>query len=171
MARRAQVAAAAVIIAILATGTALAGTVNGTWRGRMLDPQLTGSDVPAPERAPIRDFAVATVIVKSSSAMMSSTGVTMATHDSPTAVSTCAMRFRFALAEDGWRVYRQLGPMKLSGAVSGGAPALSACAPRGGALRVRPAGAKLKAEFVGTYRPSEGAANFDGWPLRGYLTR
>ena len=159
------------VLAVTVAGSARAGSVTGLWKGRMLDPQLTGPDVPAPERAPIRDFPVATLLVKASTAELRTTGVTIATHDSTTAESTCAMDFRFAVLEDGWRVYRQLGRMHLSGSVSGGAPALSACAPRGGALRVRPVGRKLKVEFVGYYRPSDGAANFEGWPMRGYLTR
>jgi hypothetical protein len=164
-----------VVTACCCTTTgAWAGSVNGTWKGRLLDPQLTGPDVPRPERAPIRDFPIATLVLGSAKAELRSEGVTMATHDSPSAVSSCTMRFRFATLQDGWRVYRQAGHAQLGGSVSGGAPALSACAgvgTRGGALRVHAAGAKLKVEFVGLYQPAEGAENWKGWPLRGYLTR
>jgi len=162
---------ASLVAVVVVAGTAMAGSVNGTWKGRLLDPQLTGRDVPPPERAPIKDFPISTLRVGSASAELSSSGVTMATHDPPTAVSSCTMRFRYAAAQGGWRLYRQVGRMQLGGAVSGGAPALSPCYTRGAAVRFRPAGAKLKIEAVGYYRPDEGAGNFEGWPMRGYLSR
>lgn len=139
------------LVALVLASVALAAGVNGTWSGRMIDREEIANGWPASYWSPT------TLVVTGASVVATSEGKTMASHDSPTATSSCSMRFRFASVADGWRLYRQSGgrPKLTAGSTSGGYPEGSLCSmssPSGAALRVRRAGAKLKAEYTSFYR-------------------
>ena len=160
------------VAALVVVAAAFAATPYGTWKGKLLDPKVTGAGVPPQERVPISAFPAATVVVNSASVQARFTGHTMAAHDAPDATSTCSMRFRFSSAADGWRLYQVVGRAVLvQGIASGGMPDLSPCSyagPTGSAIRVRPVpGAMLKVEFSQFYR--QGERFYAG--LRGYLRR
>jgi hypothetical protein len=142
-----KAALVSVVVALTVASIAAAASPYGTWFGKVKDPDYP--EIPASDLSPGK------LVVKTSSVTSSFTGLTGATHDPPNATSTCTMQFRFVKEENGWRVYRQKGRMRLSGVVSGGAPFGGICAPSGGALRLRPAGSKLKVEFVGWYQPDD----------------
>jgi hypothetical protein len=158
-----------VVVALAAAGPVLAGGVNGAWSGRFITPQEVGN-------IPTSAYPTAKLVVTPSSIVAQFTGRTMAAHDPETAISTCSIRFRFnaTLSSDEWRLYEEVGKPALSGSVSGGMPDMAACQfhdPSGSfhvVLRVRPAGARLKAE-VGQLRVRDKALEFGpGW-LLGYL--
>lgn len=162
-------ALAGVVVLVLGTtaGPVLAG-VNGTWSGRFISPEEVGN-------IPTSAYPTAKVVVGPASTTAQFSGRTQAAHDPETAMSTCSMRFRFsgALSSDGWRVYEQIGKVVLGGSLSGGMPDLSACQrndPSGRShvvVRLRPAGAKLKAEFG--VRFGQKAPEFGPGSLRAYL--
>ena len=139
--------AGTVLVALAAAGPVLAGGVNGTWSGRFITPQEVGN-------VPTSAYPVTKLVVGPASITVQVSGKTQAAHDPETATSTCVMRLRFMskLSSNGWRLYEQFGKPVLSGSVRGGPPEFSPCGydPSGVSrevLRVRPAGAKLKAEF------------------------
>jgi hypothetical protein len=137
------------VAGLVFVSVAAAGT-NGTWYGKLKDP-----DVP---EQPLSDLSPGKLVVTATTAVIAFTGITSATHDPPDATSTCTSVYRFAVVQDGWRVFRQKGRSKITGpgAAGGGAPVGGACSPIGGAaLRLHPAGAKLKVQWVGLYDPSD----------------
>ena len=156
----------AVIVVLVAAGSALGGGVNGTWAGRMIYSQEIGN---------IPTSAYPTVKLAVGPATISAVfhGRTQAAHDPESATSTCAMRFQFrgGLSSDGWRVYEEVGMPVVTG--TGGPPDMSGCqyytldGKSRVLLRVRPAGNKLRAEFgeFGLRAPEFGAGY-----LRGYLS-
>lgn len=156
------------IFALAAAGSALAGSVNGTWVGRMINPQEIGN-------IPTSAYPTAKLTVGPATISAAFHGRTQAAHDPESATSSCTMRFRFngALSADGWRVYEEVGKPVLTGSVSGGQPDLSGCFYHVASgqsrvvLRVRPAGAKLKAEFGERF--GQQAPEFGGGYVRGYL--
>lgn len=146
---RVSIGVAGVLAGIVA-GTAWAAGPTGTWSGRIFDHEEVANGWPVSYWSPT------TLVVTGATVVATSEGKTMAAHDAPTARSSCSMRFRFAGARDGWRVYVQTGgrPRLTGGSTAGGYPEGSLCAasgPSGSALRIRPAGSKLKAEFTGFY--------------------
>lgn len=148
---------------LVLASVAAAGT-NGTWFGKLKDP-----DVP---EQPLSDLSPGKLVVTGTSAVIAFTGITSATHDPPDATSTCTSAYRFTVVQDGWRVFRQKGRSRTTGpgAAGGGAPVGSACSPIGGAaLRLRPAGTRLRVEWVGIYSPGDPEA-FVG-ANRGYFRR
>jgi hypothetical protein len=166
-----SVLAALLFVALATAAPALGGGITGTWNGRFITPQEIGN-------IPTSAYPAAKLVVGASSITAQFTGRTQAAHDPETAVSSCSMRFRFnsALSSDGWRVYEEVGGKPtLSGAVSGGPPDMSACQQhdRSGTtrpvLRLRQAGAKLKAEFG--LRVRQKAPEFGPGGLSGYLHR
>jgi hypothetical protein len=135
----------ATAVGLFFAAAAAAGT-NGTWFGKLKDP-----DVP---EQPLSDLSPGKLVVTATTAVIAFTGITSATHDPPDATSTCTSVYRFAAVQDGWRVFRQKGRSKITGpgAAGGGAPVGGACSTIGGAaLRLRQAGAKLKVQWVGLY--------------------
>ena len=147
--------------ALIAVASAAAGT-NGAWVGRLIDPG---------EQIPSSAYAKGTLVVGSTAATARFTNRTLAAHDSPSATSSCSMRFRFTKVVDGWRYYVEVGgPRLTSGSRSGGMPDLSMCSYStihgGGAIRIRPAGSKLRVEYTSYYRTA-----WDGAALAGFLTR
>ena len=158
--------AGAVAVALAAAAPVLAGGVNGTWTGRFVIPQEVGN-------IPFSAFPPAKLVVTTASVTAQFHGKTTATHDPDTAVSTCVVRLRFnsALSSDGWRLYEGVGKAVLTGSVSGGPPEMSRCQVSAGSsrlvLRLRPAGAKLKAEFG--QRDGKGDPEFGPGGFLGYL--
>jgi len=159
-----------VTLALAAVGSALAGGVNGTWSGRMIDPQEIGN-------IPTSAYPTAKLTVGPATITAVFHGRTQAAHDAESATSTCMMRFRIntALSSNGWRVYEEIGKPALVGTSTGGLPDMSGCfyhVPSGQprvVLRLRPAAAKLKAEFGG--RVGQKPPEFGGSYLRGYLAK
>lgn len=132
------------------------------WQGRFVYPMETGN-------IPTSAYPTATLTIAASSVKAQFHGRTQAAHDALTATSTCSMTFRFRENTGGWRLYAQVGKALLVGPSTGGMPDLSPCQGRGGALRVRSAGAsKIVAEYVSDYRPDDG---FGEGRLRGFLHR
>ena len=159
--------AAVGLAALVVAGGASAAAPNGIWSGRIVDREEIANGWP------VSFWSPTTLVVSSASVTATSEGKTMAAHDSPTARSTCSMRFRFVAAQSGWRIYKQTGgrPKLTAGSVSGGYPEGSLCSasgPSGSALRVRRAGAKLRVEFTNFYRAGED--DFSG-AMSGYLKR
>ena len=158
--------AGVVAVALAAAAPALAGGVNGTWTGRFVIPQEVGN-------IPFSAFPPAKLVVTAASVSAQFHGKTQAAHDPDTAVSTCVVRLRFnsALSSDGWRLYEGVGKAVLTGSVSGGPPEMSRCQVSAGSsrlvLRLRPAGAKLKAEFG--QRDGKGDPEFGPGGFLGYL--
>jgi hypothetical protein len=155
--------AALTALAFLAlVGSALAGT-TGTWSGRLIDP--------GEPQVPSSAYAHGSLVVGATAATARFTNHTLAAHDSPSATSTCSMKFRYTKSAAGWRYYVEVGrPVLVAGSTTGGMPDLSMCSytivSGGAGIRIRPAGAKLRVEFTPTYR-----ARWDGAALQGYLTR
>ena len=162
---RGLVAVIVVAAAGATAGSAVAG-VNGTWSGRFIIPQEVGN-------IPTAAYPTAKLVVTSASVSALFHGKTQAAHDPETAVSTCLVRLRFnsALSSDGWRLYEGVGKAVLTGSVSGGPPEMSRCQVIAGSsrlvLRLRPAGAKLKAEFG--QRDGKGEPEFGPGGFLGYL--
>ena len=122
----------------------MAGTVpTGTWSGRS---GFIGEPLQQERLSTIR------LTLTAQTAAVLAVGPTGASHDSPTAKATCTSRYRFEAVQDGWRYYKQTaGTLKGEGGLETGP-----CSPRPElVMRVRPAGAKLKAEW-GT-RPQHAA--------------
>jgi hypothetical protein len=72
-------------------------------------------------------------------------GYTGATHDSPSARTSCSIHYRFVKREGVWSLYRQVGAARYAG---NGYVANAPCEMRlGGALKTTPAGSKLRADF------------------------
>ena len=146
-------------------GSALAG-LNGTWSGRFIIPQEVGN-------IPSSAYPIAKLVVTSASVSAEFHGKTGAAHDPETAVSTCVVRLRYnaALSSNGWRLYEGVGKAVLTGSISGGFPEFSRCQVSAGnsrlVLRLRPAGAKLKAEFG--QRDGKGEPEFGPGGFLGYL--
>jgi hypothetical protein len=156
--------AAMTALAFLAiVASALAGT-TGTWSGRLIDPG-------EPE-VPSSAYAHGSLVVGATAATARFTNHTLAAHDSPSATSTCSMKFRYTKTAAGWRYYAEVGrPVLVPGSTTtGGMPDLSMCSytivSGGAGIRIRAAGAKLRVEFNQTY-----GARWDDPALRGYLTR
>jgi hypothetical protein len=136
------------LAALSAAGIAHAASPLGTWVG-------TARDVREPG-IPRSAYPSGKLTVGSTTVVAEFSGRTQAAHDAPNATSTCRMVFRFVKVDTGWRIYRQAGRMRIIGPSTGGPPDLSPCfSPTGNALRVRPAGSKLKAEFTSFYRAGE----------------
>jgi hypothetical protein len=155
-----------VLVALLTAGVALAGSVNGTWVGKL--PFVQGPEVSAQERIPTSAFPSAKLVVATGSVVAEFSGLTQAAHDAANARATCTMRFRFADVKDGWRLYPQGGRPRIVGTSTGGMPEFSPCqTPSGGMLRLRAAGAKLKVEFTTLYQADQPFAV----TFRGYLRR
>lgn len=149
-------------VASLMLAPAAAAGTNGTWSGRLIDPQ---------EQIPSSAYARGTLAITASAATARFTNRTLAAHDSPSATSSCSMRFRYAKTADGWRYYVEVGgPRLTSGSTAGGMPDLSMCSYStihgGGALRIRPAGSKLRVEYTSFYRSA-----WDRASLQGFLAR
>jgi hypothetical protein len=134
-------------LALAATGSALAASINGVWVGKprlVQEPQI-----------PISAYPPVKLVVSARTLTVHVTGRTSAAHDGD-AVSTCDQRYAYKETLAGWRVYLQIGSVKITGAVSGGAPEFSFCGqPKGAVIRVRPAGAKLKVEYSVLIRPDD----------------
>jgi hypothetical protein len=150
------------VLVALATAASAVATTSGTWTGRLIDPR---------EQIPSSAYAHGTLVVGASAITARFTNHTQAAHDSPTATSTCSMKFRYARTAVGWRYYAEVGrPALVAGSPSGGMPDLSMCSytplSGGSAIRLREAGAKLKVEYT-----PHGGASWDGAALRGYLSR
>ena len=79
-------------------------------------------------------------------------GPTGASHDAPSAKARCTWRFRFEKEQAGWRYYKQV-----AGTIAGaGALETAPCSTRPeGLVRLRPAGANLKAEFGTRFRAGD----------------
>jgi hypothetical protein len=163
----------AVVVASAAHG-GVAASVFGTWVGT---PRYPGQSGPNVVYTPI------TLVAGPAWVRVESTGPTTASHDAADAMSTCTTRYRFSssLSVGGWRIYTQQGAPKLSGSVSGGPPSTGVCGSGlsgayRDAVRIRPAGAKLKIEF-GIANPAKSgsdprAADFDHkYYKSGYLHR
>ena len=159
-----------VVVALLAVGAAQGGagaSPFGTWLGTPRFPHKSG------QYDPIKLVAGPVWV------QVESTGVTGASHDAATAKSTCTTRYRFsgALSADGWLGYVQEGKPKVSGSVGGGAPSNGICGSTPGAyrdaVRLRPAGAKLRVEFGATAKANGPKPNdFDQrYYKSGYLHR
>jgi hypothetical protein len=143
-----------VLIALTAVGAVQAsGSTSpfGTWFGTPRFPHNHEANV---LYDPIK------LVSSSAWVQVESTGLTGASHDAADAKSTCTTRYRFssALSAAGWRIYVQQGKPKVSGSVSGGPPTSgicgsSPCCPYRDAVRLRPAGVKLRVEF-GSVNPS-----------------
>ena len=140
------------VVGLVVASVAAAGTTNGTWFGKLRDPDY-------PE-APLSDLAPGRLVVTATTAVSAFTGRTSATHDPRDATSTCTSQYSFVALQDGWRVFRQKGRSQITGVVSGGAPEGSSCNTLGGgALRIHPAGAKLKVQVTAFFEASDP----DGW--------
>jgi hypothetical protein len=138
--RSVGVAVAALVIVGVAHGFT-AASVYGTWVGTPVIPgQLHGPGV---------FYTPITLVAGPVWVRVESTGPTGASHDAADATSTCTTCYRFnsVLSTDGWRLYVQKGNPKItgSGAVTGGEPTTGICG--GYAVRLRPAGTKLRAEW------------------------
>jgi hypothetical protein len=73
-------------------------------------------------------------------------GYTGATHDSPTARTTCWVHYRFVKRQGSWSYYRQVGAARYVG--NNGYVANAPCIGRvGGAVKTITAGSKLRADF------------------------
>jgi len=155
--------AALTALAFLAiVASALVGT-TGTWSGRLIDP--------GEGEVPSSAYAHGSLVVGATAATARFTNHTLAAHDSPSATSSCSMKFRYRKSVAGWRYYAEVGrPVLVAGSTTGGMPDLSMCSytivSGGAGIRIRPAGAKLRVEFNPTY-----GARWDDAALRGYLTR
>jgi hypothetical protein len=158
--------AGVVAVALAVVAPVLAAGVNGTWTGRFIIPQEVGN-------IPFSAYPPAKLVVTAASVSAQFHGKTQAAHDPETAVSTCVVRLRFnsALSSDGWRLYEGVGKAVLTGSVGGGPPEMSRCQVIAGSsrlvLRLRPAGAKLKAEFG--QRDGKGEPEFGPGGFLGYL--
>jgi hypothetical protein len=162
-------AAALVLVAVAQARTE--GSVYGTWIGT---PRVAGKSGPGYRYDPVK------LVVGTAHMQVDSTGPTIASHDAPSATSTCTTRYRFnsVLSRDGWRVYVQEAATKISGAVSGGQPSYGVCgaslAAFRDAVRLRPAGTKLRVEFGGLKASEKVLAPDDFSPAfykRGYFHR
>jgi hypothetical protein len=159
------VVAAALTVAVgLTVQAAMAASmgISGTWHGRLIYPQEVGN-------IPTSAYPTVKFTVAARSLVAEFHGRTQAAHDAENAVSTCRITYRQGIDSSGWRIYVQSGKPVIVGASSGGPPDLSPCiALRGGAARVRPAGASLLAETTTAYRAGE---DFGPGKLRGFLRR
>jgi len=156
------------LIAVVPVDARGAASPYGTWLGT---PRYAHQPGPAD---PIE------VVVGPVWAQVESTGRTTASHDAPDATSTCTTRYRFSggLSADGWRIYVQERKAKISGSVGGGPPAYGVCGSTPhrtyrDAVRLRPAGAKLKVEFgsVNPTRETDPGAFDPRYYKSGYLHR
>ena len=172
MARRLQGIVGVAVAALMIVGVAYgfgAASLYGTWLGT---PTFPGKRGPRYVYDPIK-LVAGPVRVR-----VESTGLTGASHDAADAKSTCTTRYRFnsVLSADGWRLYVQEGRPKVSGSVAGGPPTSGVCGPYPlatyrGAVRLRPAGAKLRVEF-GAVNPALRVIapnDFDAVNKSGYL--
>jgi hypothetical protein len=156
-----RLTALTVFAGLLLAASAAAGT-TGTWSGRLIDPR---------EQIPSSAYAHGTLVVGAAAVTARFTNHTQAAHDSPSATSTCSMKFRYWRTAAGWRYYAEVGrPLMVEGSSAGGMPDLSICSytliSGGSAIRIRPAGAKLRVEYTPRKTPT-----WDGAALQGYLTR
>jgi hypothetical protein len=165
------------VLGLLAGQVALGAGVpspSGTWFGRFVFEPHDG--IPLNAFPPLSSYPTAKLVVGQAWVTAHFSGITQAAHDAPDARSTCSMRLRFskALSSGGWRAYEQAGKISFGGNVSGGPPERSACqgAVASGqshvVLRMRRAGAKLKAEF-GQHFKQTATAEFGQDSLRAYL--
>jgi hypothetical protein len=150
------------VLAGLALAAPASAGTNGTWTGRLIDPR---------EQIPSSAYAHGTLVVGAAAVTARFTNHTQAAHDSPSAMSTCTMKFRYSKTAAGWRYYAEVGrPILVAGSSAGGRPDLSMCSytllSGGSAIRIRPAGAKLRVEYTPRKTPG-----WDGAALKGYLTR
>lgn len=159
------VAAAALAVgaaeAVQPASAALAG-ISGTWHGRLIYPDEVGN-------IPTSAYPTLTLTVTARSLVAEFHGRTHAAHDAENAVSTCRMTYRRGVDSSGWRIYVQSGKPVTVGPSTGGPPDLCPCdSLRGGAARVRLAGASLLAETTTFYRVGD---DFGDGKLRGFLRR
>ena len=162
-----RVLVGAVIVVLVAAGSALGGGVNGTWAGRMIYSQEIGN-------IPTSAYPTVKLAVGPATISAAFHGRTQAAHDPESATSTCAMRFQFrgGLSWTGWRVYEEVGmPVDHGTRWTAGYVWVPVLHPgrevAWSSLRLRPAGNKLRAEFgeFGLRAPEFGAGY-----LRGYLS-
>jgi hypothetical protein len=169
------------LIVLAVAGAAQAGrsvSLYGTWVGTPIIPGLL--------HGPGVFYSPITLVAGPVWVRVESTGPTTASHDAADATSTCTTRYRFnsVLSTDGWRLYVQEGQPKVtgSGAATGGPPSTGICGSTPlpsarDAVRLRPAGTKLRAEW-GTVNPAAKVVDptlfdhhYNDAAKRGYLHR
>jgi hypothetical protein len=157
-----SVAVAATWLVVVQPGLSAPPSVNGRWHGRLVYPQEAGN-------IPTSAYPAAKLTVTAGSVVAEFQGKTGAAHDADNAISTCRITYRHRADSAGWRIYVQAGKSVVTGATSGGPPDLAPCGGmRGGATRLRRAGARLLVEAVTDYRVEDG---FGPGKLRGFLGR
>jgi hypothetical protein len=103
---------ALVVLLVPVAGAAAGGAPLGTWKGRIV------------QRVPTYTSPSITLSLTARGADTRFTGLTGAAHDSPTATTTCSVRYKRAGNRGGWLYYEQSGPSHVPSATGGveGAP-------------------------------------------------